>query len=162
MSFERLFPWILGARHSLNIYSEEARRPRDQSRIMNARKGEEQGASSDSPFPVLSFTQTFIFLKFFISTQMPGVRCFGCLVKYTGAHLFLIFRLILRSTFIGVKLRGMEGLMMSQKTSLFLLTYKLLSGIISSIKATALIFSCCYELKQDHLLMLLHAFCFCH
>lgn len=152
----------MGARHSLNIYSEEARRPRDQSRILNARKREEQGASLDSPFPVLSFTQTFIFPKFFISTQIPGVRYFGCLVNYTGAHLFLNLLLILRLIFIGVKLRGMEGLMMSQKTSLILLTYKLLNGIIGSIKATALIFSCCYELKQDQLPMLLHAFCFCH
>lgn len=98
----------------------------------------------------------------FLSVPKCQVRCFGCLVKYTGAHLFLNLLLILRLIFIGVKLRGMEGLMMSQKTSLILLTYKLLNGIIGSIKATALIFSCCYELKQDQLLMLLHAFCFCH
>lgn len=160
MSFDRAFPWIMGARHSLNVYSEEAGTSRGQSRIMNARKGEEQRASADSPFPLLSFTQTFIFPKFLISTQMPGVRCFGCLVKYTGGHSFLIFLLVLRLTFIGVKLRGMEGLVMSQKTSLILLTYKLLNVIIGSIKA--LISNRCYELKQDQLLMLLHAFCFCH
>lgn len=93
---------------------------------------------------------------------MPGVRCFGCLVKYTGSHSFLIFLPVLRLTFIGVKLRGIEGLVMSQKTSLILLTYKLLNVIIGSIKATALISNRCYELKEDQLLMLLHAFCFCH
>lgn len=60
MSFDRVFPWIMGARHSLKVYSEEAETSRGQSRILNARKGEEQVASADSPFPVLFYSNIYL------------------------------------------------------------------------------------------------------